>query len=200
MYGHLCGERAAVRQLTTNMKREQRKKLIRLFETAALAVVVLDVAVYFLAVRPLSAKAAQAENAYQQASLRLKLQKANVARLQKFQAALPVANDKLKDYLKDHVPSRDRVYSDAMHLVQVLSRKSGVQLDNLSYKLSSEKGQPLDQLGLDVTVEGQFANLLRFAHSLETSEDLILVRNFSFSSGEGGKVNLRVGGILYLKP
>jgi Tfp pilus assembly protein PilO len=182
------------------MRREQRKKLIRLFETAALAVVVLDVAVYFLAVRPLSDKAAQAENAYQQASLRLKLQKANVARLQKFQAALPAANEKLTDYLDHHVPTRDRVYSDAMHLVQVLSRKSGVQLDNLSYKLSSEKGQPLDQLGLDVTVEGPFSNLLRFAHSLETSDDLILVRNFSFSSGEGGKVNLRVGGILYLTP
>lgn len=182
------------------MRREQRKKLIRLFETAALAVVVLDVAVYFLAVRPMSGKVTQAENAYHQESLRLKLQQAHVARLQKFQAELPAANEKLTDFLEHHVPSRDRVFSDAMRLVQVLSRKSGVQLDNLSYKLSSEKGQPLDQLGLDVTVEGQFANLLRFAHSLETADDLILVRNFSFSSGEGGKVNLRVGGILYLRP
>ena len=200
MYGHLCGECAGLRQLTTSMRREQRKKLIRLFETAALAVVVLDVLVYFLAVRPLSGKAAQAENSYHQASLRLKLQKTNVARLQKFQAALPAANEKLADFLDHHVPTRDRVYSDAMHLVQVLSRKSGVQLDNVSYKLSSEKDQPLDQLGLDVTVKGQFANLLRFAHFLETADDLILVRNFSFSSGEGGKVNLRVGGILYLTP
>ena len=182
------------------MKREHRKKIVRIFEAAALAVVVLDLAVYFLAIRPLGAKVAKAEQSYHQASLRLQLQKAQVARLEKFQAALPVANDKLKDYLKTHVPARDHVFSDAMHLVQALTQKTGVQLDNLSYKLSSEKGEPLDQLGLDVTVEGPFSNLLRFAHSLETSDDLILVRNFSFSAGQGNTVNLRVGGVLYLTP
>jgi Tfp pilus assembly protein PilO len=182
------------------MKRERRKKIVRFFEAAALVVVALDLAVYFLAIRPLRAKVSQAEQSYHQASQRLEFQKTQVARLEKFQQALPVANDKLKDYLKDHVPSRDRVFSDAMRLVRVLTQKSGVQLDNLSYKLSSEKGEPLDQLGLDVTVEGPFGNLLRFAHSLETSDDLILVRNFSFSAGQGNTVNLRVGGVLYLTP
>jgi len=182
------------------MKRERRKKIVRLFEAAALLVVALDLAVYFLVVRPLHAKVTQAEQSYHQASMRLQFQKTQVARLEKFQAALPVANNKLKDYLEHHVPPRDRVFSDAMHLVRVLTQKSGVQLDNLSYKLSSEKDEPFDQLGLDVTVEGPFANLLRFAHSLETSDDLILVRNFSFSSGEGNTVNLRVGGVLYLTP
>ena len=182
------------------MKRERRKKLIRFFEIAALAIVVLDVAVYFLAVRPLRDKVAQAEDSYHQASMRLDLQKAQVARLEKVEKALPAADDKLKNFLKDHVPSRQRVYSDAMHMMNALTRKSGVQLDNLSYKLNSEKDEPFDQLGLDVTVEGPFANLLKFAHSLETSDDLILVRNFSFAAGQGSTVNLRVGGVLYLTP
>lgn len=182
------------------MRRERRKKIIRFFETAALTVVAIDLALYFLVVRPQRAKALQAEEAYHQASLRLQLQKANVARLEKFQAALPAADDKLKNYLKDHVPSRQRVYSDAAHLVRTLTQKTGVQLDNLSYKLSSEKGEPFDQLGLDVTVEGPFANLLNFAHSLETTDDLILVRNFSFAAAQGNTVNLRVGGVLYLTP
>ena len=182
------------------MRRERRKKIIRLFETAALTVVAIDLAVYFLVVRPQRAKALQAEDSYHQASQRLQLQKTSVARLEKVQAALPAAHDKLKDYLKDHVPSRDRVFSHALHLVSVLTHKSGVQLDNLSYKLNSEKGEPFDQLGLDVSVEGPFANLLNFAHSLETTDDLILVRNFSFSAGQGSTVNLRVGGVLYLTP
>ena len=182
------------------MRREHRKKIIRLFETAALMVVAIDLAFYFLVVRPQRAKALQAEDSYHQESQRLQLQKANVARLEKVQAALPAAHDKLKDYLKDHVPSRDRAFSDALHLVSVLTQKSGVQLDNLSYKLNSEKGEPFDQLGLDVSVEGPFANLLNFAHSLETTDDLILVRNFSFSAGQGSTVNLRVGGVLYLTP
>ncbi len=182
------------------MRRERRKKIIRAFEVAALAVVALDLVVYFVAVRPQGGKVALAEDSYHQASTRFELQKARVARLEKFQEALPAADDKLQDYLKDHVPSRQRVFSDAARLVRVLTQKSGVQLDNVSYKLNSEKDEPLNQLGLDVTVEGPFANLLKFAHSLETSDDLILVRNFSFSAGQGSTVNLRVGGVLYLTP
>ncbi len=182
------------------MKRERRKKIIRFFEIAALAIVALDVAVYFLAVRPLRDKVARAEDSYHQSSMRLDLQKAEVARLEKLQEILPAADDKLQDYLKEHVPSRQRVFSDASRLVRVLTEKSGVQLDNVSYKLNSEKDEPFEQLGLDVTVEGPFANLLKFAHSLETSDDLILVRNFSFAAGQGSTVNLRVGGVLYITP
>lgn len=182
------------------MRRERRKKIFRIFETAALVVVALDLAVYFGVVRPQRARALQAEDDYHQASQRLQLESANVARLQKFQADLPAANVKLNDYLNDHVPSRQRVFSDALRLVTALSEKSGVKLDNVSYKLSSAKGEPFDQLGLDVSVEGQFSSLLNFAHSLETTDDLILVRNFSFAAGQGSTVNLRVGGVLYLTP
>ena len=162
--------------------------------------VAIDLAVYFLAVRPLRDKAAQAEDSYHQASMSLQLQKTQVARLEELQATLPAADDKLQDYLKEHVPSRQRVFSDAARLVRMLTQKSGVKLDNVSYKLNTEKGEPFDQLGLDVTVEGPFANLLKFAHSLETSDDLILVRNFTFAAGQGNTVNLRVGGVLYLTP
>lgn len=182
------------------MRRERRKKIIRLFEVAALAVVAIDIAAYFLAVRPLRDRAAQAEDSYHQASMRLQLEKTQLAHLEKLQETLPAADDKLQDYLKEHVPSRQRVFSDTVRLVRVLTQKSGVKLDNVSYKLNSPKGEPFDQLGLDVTVEGPFTNLLKFAHSLETSDDLILVRNFSFASGQGNTVNLRVGGVLYLTP
>jgi len=180
------------------MKKAHRKKVTRIVEAAAVAVVVLDLAVYFLAVRPLHAKISQGESAYHHASLRLEQQRVLVDRMEKFQKSLPAADHKLTDYLKQHLPTRRRVFSDAASLVRVLTQKSGVQLDNVSYKLSSEKDEPFDRLGLDVTVEGQFANLLRFAHSLETADDIILVRNFSFAAGQKGTVNLRVGGILYL--
>jgi Tfp pilus assembly protein PilO len=182
------------------MSRERRKKILRFFEAAAVAAVALDLAVYLFGVRPLRGDVVQNENAYRQESLQLKQLQFRVAQLEKFQQELPTAGDKLNDFVKDHVPPRQTVFSDAARLVRVLTQKSGVQLDNISYKLSSEKGEPFDQLGLDISVEGPFPNLLRFAHSLETADDLILVRNFSFAAGEHGTVNLRVGGVLYLTP
>lgn len=182
------------------MKRERRRKLIRILEVVALAAVAVDLAVYLLVVRPLRASAIQTENSYRQASLQLQQRKVRVEQLEKFRDELPAANDKLNEFLKDHVPTRQRVFSDAERMIRQLTQKAGVQLDNISYKLNSEKGQPFQQLGLDVTVEGPFPNLLKFAHSMETADDLILVRNFSFSTGQGSTVNLRVGGVLYLTP
>lgn len=182
------------------MKRNRRKQIIRLFEAAAIGVVVLDLAVYFLAVRPVQRRIVREENSYHRASLEVQQRQIRVVRLEKFQKELPAAEDKLKDFLHDHVPSRRMVFSDAARLVRVLTQKNGVKLDNVSYKLSSQKGEPLEQLGLDVTVEGSFENLLKFSHSLETSDDLILVRDFSFSAGQGSSISLRVGGILYITP
>jgi len=182
------------------MRRDRRNKIIRFFEVAALGAVVLDLAVYFLAVRPLQKELVRSESSYHQMSLRLQQRQLRVARLEKFQKALPAADDQLKTFLRGHVPSRRRVFSQASRLVRVLTQQNGVQLDSVSYKLSSEKGEALDRLGLDITVEGPFTNLLQFAHSLETAKDLILVRNFAFAAGQGSAVGLRVGGVLYLTP
>ncbi len=182
------------------MKRQRRKRIIRFLEVAATGVVVLDLAVYFLAVRPIKREIIHHENSYHRAILQLQQRKLQVARYEKVEKELPEADDKLKNFIHEHVPARRTVFSDAARLVRVLTQQNGVKLNSVSYKLNSEKGEPLEQLGLDITVEGSFTNLLRFAHSLETADDLILVRNFSFSSGQTGSVTLRVGGILYITP
>lgn len=182
------------------MRRDRRKKIIRFFEIAAIVAVSLVAATYFFAVLPLQREIAHNENSYHRAFLSLQQRKLNVERLEKFQKTLPAADDQLKAFLQDHVPTRRRVFSDAAHLVRELTQQSGVQLDSVSYKLSSEKGEPFDRLGLDITAEGKFNNLLRFAHSLETADDLILVRHFTFAAGQGGAITLRVGGVLYLTP
>lgn len=182
------------------MRRDRRKKIIRVFEIAALGAVVLDVAIYLLAVLPLRRQIVQGENSYHQVSLQVAQRKQHVVRLEKIHQELPAAEDHLKTFLQHHVPSRRRVFSDSAHLIRILTQQSGVQLQGISYKLSSEQGEPLDRLGLDVTVEGPFPSLLRFAHSLETGEDLILVKSFTFSAGQSGAVTLRVSGVLYLTP
>lgn len=182
------------------MRKDRRKKIIRFLEVAALAAVVLDIAVYLLAVLPLREKILHGENSYRQVFAQVQQRRQQVVELEKFNRALPAAEEHLQAFLKDHVPTRRRVFSDSAHLVRVLTQRSGVQLESVSYKLSSEKDEPLERLGLDVTVTGSFPNLLKFAHSLETADDLILVKSFMFSSGEKDNVTLRVSGVLYLTP
>jgi Tfp pilus assembly protein PilO len=183
-----------------NMKRNRRKAIIRFFERAALGVAILDAAIYFAAVRPLRNRIAATESSYHQERVQTQLRQARVDRLEKLQKNLPTTDDQLKTFLDGHVPPRQHAFSEADRLIRELTTQSAVQLDTVSYKLTSEKGEPLERLGIDVTVEGPFSNLLKFAHSLESAQQLILLRNFTFSASQGRIVSLKVGAELFLTP
>jgi hypothetical protein len=75
-----------------------------------------------------------------------------------------------------------------------------VQLTGVSYRLQTDHKEPLQQLGLTVTVEGPFENLLQFAHAMETEKDLVLVRGLAFQQGKGGDLGLRLVADLYVTP
>ena len=183
-----------------NMKKNRRKALIRLLERAALGLIVLDVALYFAAVRPLHSRVAAAESSYHFSLGQMMQRQERVERLEKFQKTLPAADTQLTSFLGDHVPPRRHAFSDAAKLIRILTTRSGVQLDNVSYKLTAEKGEPFERLSIDVTVEGPFANVLKFAHALESARQLILLKSFSFSTAQGGAVSLQVGADLFITP
>jgi hypothetical protein len=59
---------------------------------------------------------------------------------------------------------------------------------------------PLQRLGIMIDVEGSFPALLKFAHGLETSSDLLLIRSFSMAEGKDNPLELRLAADLYLTP
>jgi len=183
-----------------NMKKNRRKALIRVLERAALGLIVLDVAVYFAAVRPLHSRTTAAESSYHLLLGQMTQRQERVERLEKFQKALPAADAQLTAFLGDHIPPRRHAFSDAAKLIRILTTRSGVQLDNVSYKLTAEKDEPLDRLSLNVTVEGPFANVLKFAHALESARQLILLKSFRFATAQGSAVSLQVGADLFITP
>jgi Tfp pilus assembly protein PilO len=131
---------------------------------------------------------------------RLREARARVARLEEFQAAVPGAGEQLEGFLNEHVPTRRQGFSRAARLVRHLVDESGAQLESISYKLGGDDDEPLRRLGLEVDVEGPFASLFDFAHSLETGTEFVVVRSFTFEPREGGTMGLRLGADLYLKP
>ncbi|MBZ5544712.1 MAG: type 4a pilus biogenesis protein PilO [Acidobacteriia bacterium] len=182
------------------MSRGRRKTLIRVLEIAAAGVVALDVVLYLALVRPLRSLREGEEASYAATRDRLRDGKARVARLEKFKATLPDAEEQLTAFFKDHVPPRRRGFSRAARLVRELAEQAGVQVTGITYKLGHGKDEPLERLALDVEVEGPFASLLKFAHALETADDFIALRDISFQPVEGGTLTLHVGADLYLTP
>jgi len=182
------------------MSRGRRKTIVRVLEGTALGLVLLDLALYFALVRPLRTMRTEEEASYAAARDRVRDLKARATRLEKYQAAVPDAEGELNDFLKEHLPSRRQGFSRAVRMVRELTEKSSLHLASVSYKLDSSKDDPFDRLTVQVDVEGPFSNLLAFSHELETSSDLIVLRDFSFEPTEGRVVALRLGADLYLKP
>lgn len=182
------------------MRKSRRHTAIRVVQWVALSLAALDAALYLAVVRPLGRMRADEQQAKQAVEKRLEDQRARLERFRKFQAALPDAGQALKVFVRDHVPSRRRGFSRAARLVRRLSEASGLQLAGVSYRLNTTEGGPLERLGIEVTVEGPFSSLLKFAHAIETDNDFILVRDFTFQPGEGATLALRLGADMYLEP
>jgi Tfp pilus assembly protein PilO len=180
------------------MSRARRKTLIRIVEGAAVGLVLLDLVLYFAVVGPLRSMRASAEVEYAAVRDRVRDAKGRVVRLEKFKAAVPGAEAQLEDFLKAHVPRRRQGFSRAARLVRMLSEDSKVRLSGVSYKLDPADDDPLARLGLEVEVEGTFANLMNFVHALETNDEFASLRDFSFEPGEDRTIALRVGADLYL--
>jgi Tfp pilus assembly protein PilO len=182
------------------MSRGRRKTLIRIVEGAAAGLVAFDLVLYLAVVRPLHSLRAGEEASYAATRDRLREGKARVARLKRFQAALPDSEEQLAAFLKSRVATRRRGFSRAARLMRELTDKAGLLMTGIAYKLSSDKDEPLERLAVDVQVDGPFPSLLSFAHALETSDDFIALRDFSFQPAEGSALTLHVGADLYLTP
>jgi Tfp pilus assembly protein PilO len=182
------------------MQKQRRRTIRRFIERAALVVAALDIVIYAAVVRPLHAHVVRTEEAFDQVRLATLKSRANVARLERERNLLPQTDQDLKAFLASHVPSRRWGFSEAERLVRRLTDKSNVQLASVDYKLRSGASQPLDRLGVQVTVTGAFPDLLKFSRSIETASDLILVRDFSFTAGGAHDISLRVDADLYLTP
>jgi Tfp pilus assembly protein PilO len=182
------------------MRAQKRQTILRIAERAALIVAVCDLLMYFLAARPVQARLAGDEQAYNRLRHEVAEREKRVVGLQHLKAALPQADIDLQNFLHDHVPARRWCFSTSERLLRKLTQQSHLQLSAVSPKLIASKDEPLDRLALDITVEGTFEHLLDFAHAIETANDLILVRNFSFTTAKENNLSLKIGTDLYLTP
>lgn len=182
------------------MRSTRRKSLIRTAEKVAAALALADVAFYFALVWPLGHRAAEEMQSLDSTRSHIHEMQTRVAQLERVQAALPGATEQLSGFLRKHVPPRRKGYSRALRLVQRLTEQSGVQLSSVAYKPNSTEGEPFERLGIELTVGGQFASILKFVHALETASDFILVRGFTFDQAEAGALQMRLNTELYLTP
>lgn len=182
------------------MRFGRRKFWLRLFEIVALILVAANIAAYFAVVVPIAKVRASEEQRFTSARKRNQELRARVAQLERYQTAVPATAQQLEDFVKEHVPSRRQGFSRAARLVRRHTENAGIELAGISYKLESAPNEPLRRLSLEIDVMGPFANVLEFAHAIETASELVIVRNFNLGVREDRLLTLRLGADLYLQP
>lgn len=182
------------------MPKSRRQFVLTLLKRMALGLILFDVFLYFGVVERLHKAAVSELQRYSVLRRRVREEEERVARLERFESSLPDGKKQVQLFERKYVPPRRRGFSRASRLVRQLTQQSGLRLSNVAYKLDLKHDEPLERLGIEVTVEGSFAGLVNFAHALETAGEFVLIREFSFEPVEGGALELRLGADLYLAP
>lgn len=182
------------------MRKSRRQIANRILEVIGAGLVVLDLLVFFVVYGPLGDKLDREARRHTELRQTVRDLQVRVDLLKKFEAAMPQAGKGLEDFTTNRTPSRREAYSTAGHLVYKVADAAGVKVTTVVYRLDSEHHDPLERLTLDIGAQGSYAGLLRFSHALETANEFILVRDFSFTPGETGGISLRLGADLYLTP
>lgn len=183
------------------MRKSRRQIANRIIEAAGIGLVALDLLAFFAVYQPLGDKLVVEERHHADLRQTIRNQEARVDLLKKFEAALPQAGKGLEDFTTNRTPSRREAYSTAAHLIHKVADAAGVKVSTLGYRLDTEHHEPLERLELDINAQGSYSGLLKFSHGLETANDFILVREFTFTPGdEKGALGLRLGADLYLTP
>jgi len=75
-----------------------------------------------------------------------------------------------------------------------LAKKSGVQIQTVGFRHTDLAGRNLTQLDLDLTVNGDYGNIVRFMNGVQRSKNFYIVQSLSLQAeGSGGVGALHIG-------
>jgi hypothetical protein len=182
------------------LRRNRHQIVTRVFQIVGISLVLLDVLLYFFVYRQTQSQLSSELEQF--ASLRQSIfdGEARIGRLTKYKEGLPETGKKLAAVIEDHTLHRRQAYSQAFKLLRQVAEQSGAELGKVDFKRNDKATGPVLPLGAAINVEGSFPALLKFAHGLETANDLLVIRSFSMMEGEDTPQQLHLLVDLYFTP
>jgi len=182
------------------LRKTRHQIVARIFQVVGVSLLVIDGLLYFLAYQHMQSELSS--QLQQFAALRQSIfdGEARIERLKKSREALPDTGKKLASLIEDHTPPRRQMYSQASKLVHLVAEQSGAQLGKVAFKEDTKSSGPLVRLAVLIDVEGTFPELLKFAHGLETANELLEIRSFNLTEGKENPLELRLAADLYVTP
>jgi len=154
-----------------------------LFSLGGLAL--LNLAFYVVFVQPSSSTYAQLSDETQPFE-KVNAKRDVVEKQESFLGAVEGTTDDLKDLRENILATRDQRLVAVQQELARLCDQFGIDLNTVGYDSELLPAEELDRLSMIVPLEGNYANLRKFLHAVETSDKFLIVERVSLAQGKVG--------------
>ncbi len=159
--------------------REERRPLVAL----AIALVV-NLALYGLAVRPMSARVAAADARALAAEQTRREAAREFASVRAVADGTQQAERELQTFYQEILPADLSAAQRATYVsLAQLARDSNLRLTRRVAAAAHERGKSLDRLAIDIALEGDYQDVRQFIYRLETGPSFVIIQNLTLEQG-----------------
>jgi Tfp pilus assembly protein PilO len=154
---------------------------------------ILNAALLALVVLPLAQKVRGGEEAAQAATAELLAARRDHAVATATVTGKSQADAELKKFYQDVLPHD---YSGARRMLYLnidqLARKLNLQFERSGFEVDTERRSDLQKLTMTLNLAGEYTNIRRFIHELETAPEFRVVESVALAQDEEGERSLKV--------
>jgi Tfp pilus assembly protein PilO len=164
----------------------------RLILPIAIALLV-NVALYAIVVYPLSRKVAGGEQEAEAATAALNAARRDHAAARATVAGKGQADEELQKFYSDVLPADVRAARRITFLrIEQLAQQCNLRLERETSDPQPQRESQLVKFTYRAVLSGEYRNIRRFIHELETAPEFLVLENVELSQNEGTKTGLNV--------
>jgi Tfp pilus assembly protein PilO len=168
---------------------EEKRRLIY----PILAVLLINAAVFAAVVYPLSVKVSAGEQSAQAAARELSAARRDYEFARATVAGKAAADAELKKFYGAVLPPDDSAARRITYLqIYQLAKKANLDYERAANEVTRERDSTLGKLTTTVALSGEYRNIRRFIHELETAPDFLILENVAVSQGTESGTALNV--------
>ena len=121
--------------------------------------------------------------------IQAKLLKADVARGERIRASMSGVTKEYDSFYRSDFQDAADGYSAIVADLDGLAAKASVRSSGIKFSQKEIKGRGVEEIGIEDTVDGDYASIIKFIHGLEQSKYFYLLSDLKLDSAGAGQIN-----------
>lgn len=172
----------------------------RAFIYPLVGAVVLNIALFAAVVYPLSLKVANGERDAQAAASARAVAQADFDRARATVSGKTLADTELKKFYSAVLPPDQSAARRILYAkIDKLASAANVKLGPERFDIEPVRGSTLQKASADFQLSGEYRDIRRFIHELETAPDFLILENVALSQAQERGLNVQVRVVTYFR-